>query len=509
MPDPIPTDRPGSLRLLADQAYSRAAGAPLVGGNAVRLLQDAAQNFPAWREAISAATRSILFESYIIDHDAVGTGFRDLLVERAQAGVTVRVIEDWLGSPGKFSRGFWRPLLAAGGDVRTFNPPRFDSPLGWISRDHRKSIVVDGGVGFVTGLCVSGKWLGDPAKNREPWRDTGVEVRGPAVADLERAFGQVWAAIGPPLPEGALTDPASIPSAGEVTLRVVAGAPATAGLLRLDQMIAALARKRLWLTDAYFVPIAPYVQALVAAARDGVDVRVLVPGASDVPILKPLSRSGYRTLLEAGIRIYEWNGTMLHAKTAVADSRWARVGSTNLNLASFIGNYELDVAIEDVAIACQLEDVFRDDLTRATEIVLRRRWRGLTATPAGRGEDEGRARRAPSGSAGRAAAGALRIGSAVGAAITRPRELGNIEGRVTALSGAALVAVAALAIYVPHAVAWPMAFVAAWFGLAFLLGAWRARRAARARRLSLPPPPVPPAAPPSEAPPPRTSPPGP
>jgi len=488
VPDPIPTDRAGSLRLLADQAFSRAAGAPLVGGNAVRLLRDAAEHFPAWREAISAGTRSIMFESYIIDHDAVGTGFRDLLVERARAGVAVRVIQDWLGSPGKLSRRFWRPLLAAGGEIRTFNPPRFDSPLGWISRDHRKSIVVDGRVGYVTGLCVSGTWLGNPARNREPWRDTGVEVRGPAVADLERAFGQTWATAGPPLPDAALTDPASIPVAGDITLRVVAGAPTTAGLFRLDQMIAALARKRLWLTDAYFVPIAPYVQALLAAARDGVDVRVLVPGASDLPIVQPLSRSGYRILLEAGIRIYEWNGTMLHAKTAVADGRWARVGSTNLNLASFVGNYELDVAIEDVLFAGELEDVFRDDLECSTEIVLRRRWRGMTAAPVDRGEDEGRARRARSGSAGRAAAGALRIGSAVGAAITRPRELGDIEGHVTAVVGVALVATAAIAIHVPRAVAWPMAFVAAWFGLAFLLGAWRARRAARARRLSPPPP---------------------
>ena len=112
-------------------------------------------------------------------------------------------------------------------------------------------------------------------------------------------------------------------------------------------MIAAMARRTLWLTDAYFVGIAPYVQALRAAALDGVDVRLLVPGASDIPVISPLSRSGYRPLLEAGIRVFEWNGPMLHAKTAVADCRWARVGSSNLNIASWISNYELDMAIED------------------------------------------------------------------------------------------------------------------------------------------------------------------
>jgi hypothetical protein len=315
-----------------------------VGGNAVRLLRDAAENFPAWREAIRGATRSILVESYDFDEDELGTGFRDLLVEKARDNVRVRVVRDWLGSPGKLSSRFWRPLTEAGGELRTFNPPRLDSPLGWLSRDHRKTIVVDGRVGFVAGLCISGRWLGDSRRNREPWRDTGVEICGPAVADLERAFAQVWAAIGPPLPESELSEAGATKPVGEVPLRVVASAPTTAGLFRLDQMIAALARERLWLTDAYFIPVTPYVEALRAAARDGVDVRILVPGASDLYLISALSRSGYRPLLEAGIRIFEWNGTMLHAKSAVADTRWARIGSTNLNLASFVGNYELDVA---------------------------------------------------------------------------------------------------------------------------------------------------------------------
>ena len=130
-------------------------------------------------------------------------------------------------------------------------------------------------------------------------------------------------------------------------MRVVATLPATAGMLRLDQLVSALSRQRLWLTDAYFAGTTSYVQALRAAARDGVDVRLLVPGGTDIPILRPLSRAGYRPLLDAGVRVFEWNGTMLHAKTAVADGRWARVGSTNLNIASWLGNCELDAVIED------------------------------------------------------------------------------------------------------------------------------------------------------------------
>jgi cardiolipin synthase len=475
-----PASRSAPLRLLADQAFSRTAGAPLVGGNQVRLLKDAAENFPAWLDAIRSAERSIFFESYIVGEDATGREFRDALTAKARAGVRVRVLHDWLGSPGKLVPGFWRPLQAAGAVVRAFNPPRFDSPLGWLSRDHRKSLCVDGRVAYVSGLCVAAAWYGDPAAGKEPWRDTGIEIRGPGVADVERAFAQVWAATGVQLGNDELTDPASIAPAGDVLLRVVASAPATAGLMRLDQLIASIARLRLWLTDAYFVPLPAYVQALCAASRDGVDVRLLVPGASDIPIISPLSRSAYRPLLEAGVRVFEWNGTMLHAKTAVADGRWARVGSTNLNLASFIGNYELDVAVEDVGFAAAMERQYRDDLMHATEIVLQRRRRSLRPVPAEVGRS--RPRRAPSGSAGRAAAGAVRFGSAVGAAITRPRELLHQDGKIMGVAAASLIVLAAVGIAWPRAIAWPFAAIALWFAIAFVIRAWRGRRDARRGR---------------------------
>ena len=171
-----------------------------------------------------------------------------------------------------------------------------------------------------------------------------------------------------------------------MTLRVIASVPHAAGIYRLDQLIAAGARRTLWLTDAYFVGVTPYVQALRAAARDGVDVRLLAPGASDVWLVRSLSRAGYRPLLEAGVRVFEWNGSMLHAKTAVADGRWARVGSTNLNLASWLGNWELDVAVEDERFASAMEAMFLEDLTRATEIVLSdRAGSGLSPSPLGGG----------------------------------------------------------------------------------------------------------------------------
>jgi cardiolipin synthase len=344
-----------AVRELANQAFSRAAGAPLVGGNVIRLLADARENYPAWLDAIGSARRHIHFESYIIHEDDTGWTFAEALVAKARAGVRVRLVYDWMGGFGKASRAFWNHLREGGVEVRCYNPPRLESPFGWLSRDHRKMLAVDGRIGFVAGLCVGRMWVGDPSRKLDPWRDTGVELRGPAVEAVERAFAQVWAMMGTPLPEGELVAAAELAPDGEMSARVVATVPATAGMLRLDQLVAALAQERLWLTDAYFAGTTSYVQALRAAAKDGVDVRLLVPGGTDIPLLRPLSRAGYRPLLDAGVRVFEWNGTMLHAKTAVADARWARVGSTNLNIASWFGNCELDVVVEDEGFACSME----------------------------------------------------------------------------------------------------------------------------------------------------------
>src|SRR5664279_54794 len=355
---------------LVEQAYRRASGAPLVKGNAVRILKDGAANYTAWFAAIRAARKTVFFENYIIEDDEVGSELAAALIDRARAGVKVRMLHDWLGSLAGATRRYWRVLVAAGVEVRRFNTPRIDSPVGWLSRDHRKTLSVDGEVAFVTGVCVSRRWLGDPARGVPPWRDTGIEIRGPAVGYVERAFAEVWVASGGSIPAEELSDPAVLPHAGDVSLRVIADIPSKARLFRLDQLIASAAKRTLWLTDAYFVGVAPYVQALCAAAQDAVDVRLLVPSTSDIMLVAAFSRAGYRPLLESGVRIFEWNGSMLHAKTAVADGRWARVGSSNLNPASFISNYEIDVAMEHVGLAREMEEMFLADLENATEIVI-------------------------------------------------------------------------------------------------------------------------------------------
>ena len=451
-------------RIIIEQLFSRVAGASPVQGNALRLLRDGEENYGAWLAAIAAARHHVHFENYIFRNDAIGRRFADALAAKAREGVPVRVLYDWMGCFGQVPRSYWRGLREAGAEVRCFNPPRLDSPFGWLTRNHRKTVCVDGEVGYVAGLCVAKVWVGDASRNLPPWRDTGVELRGPAVADMQAAFAQSWAEAGGALPRDDRAKPPA--PAGQVSLRVIGSRPNTMGLYRLDQLIAGMARRSLWLTDAYFVGTTAYVRTLCDAAADGVDVRLLVPGASDIPVAKAMSRAGYRPLLEAGIRVYEWNGPMLHAKTAVADGRWARIGSSNLNLASWLGNWELDVAVEDEGFAAEMEQMFEQDLRGATEIVL-----GLGRVHSKRHKG-GPARR---GSPGRLAAGAVGLGSAVGAAITNHRALGPAESRVMAAGGGILLALAAVAIAAPQLLTIPLALVAAWIGMTLLIRAWRLR----------------------------------
>lgn len=459
-----PTPRPAvpPVLELADQAFARASGAPLRHGNAVRLLKDASENYQAWLDAIAGARRTIHFEMYILHGDEQGRLFADALLRKASEGVCVRLLYDWMGGFRKTSHAFWNHLRAGGVDVRCYNPPRLDQPLGWVSRDHRKSIVIDGTLGFVTGLCVGRLWVGDPARHLDPWRDTGIEMRGPAVADVERAFAEAWAAVGNPLPPEEIH--ATPPAAGHVALRVVATVPATGGLIGVDQLVAALARERLWINDAYYGGAGSYVRALCAAASDGVDVRLLVPGATDIPLVGAFSRAGYRPLLEGGVRVFEWNGSMMHAKTAVADTQWARVGSTNLNIASWVGNRELDVIVEDGAFARQMEKMYLADLENATEI----RLHGNRVRA--RAESRRHARSSPRGrgSAGRVLGGALRLGNEVGAAIAKTRVLGPAEASVALLGALVLGLFGFLLFYYPRGVSYTIGVFVIWCAIALL-----------------------------------------
>ncbi len=455
-----------------DQAFSRAAGVRRSEGNAVRVLNNAAENYPAWLDAIAAAQRYIYFESYILRDDTSGRQFAEALIAKSREGVVVRVVYDWLGAIGKTSAAFWRTLRDANVAVRSFNSFQPLRPFAWVHRDHRKSLIVDGEVGFVTGLCVGDEWVGDPERAIPPWRDTGVEVRGPAVAQVEDAFAGIWSLTGESIPAGERITTVQA-RAGDVALRVVATEPNRGALLRFDQLLASAARRTLWLTDAYFAGMPSHVEALRSAARDGVDVRLLVPGTTDIPIMRAFSRAGYRPLLEAGVRVFEWNGPMIHAKTAVADEQWTRIGTSNLNIASWLGNYELDVIIEDSDVAGIMSRQYLTDLENATEILLRERRTRPRRTA------HVRSRPVTSGSAGRAAAGALRISNTVTAAVTNRRLLGPPDADTVAVAGVVLFALAAVALFWPRVVAIPAAIVTAWLGVAlFARGVrlWRSRR---------------------------------
>jgi phosphatidylserine/phosphatidylglycerophosphate/cardiolipin synthase-like enzyme len=460
------------LRRLADQAFSRAAGAPLIGGNRVDILRDATENYPAWERAILGARRTIHVEMYIIHRDAVGKWFIDLLTQKAREGVKVRLAYDWFGCGIGPLLGMLSRLVKAGGDVRPFNPPRLGTALGWTRRNHRKLIVVDSEIAFVSGLCVGRMWAGEPAKNREPWRDTGAAIRGPAVAYAERIFRESWRLTGAgELEASDYPREFDIEPAGNVHLRLIANEPFTARTMRVDLLVAAMARRTLWIADAYFMGHGPYVTALQQAAEDGVDVRLLMPQGSDVGWTVPVSRTLYRTMLDSGVRLFEWNGSMMHAKTAVADGRWARVGSTNLNLNSWIGNWELDVAIEDDGVARTLERHFEEDLARATEIVPTRGRRRF----ARRGGRQPRGR----GSARRALKTVTSIGSSVGAAVTGNRQLQSWESAPVLVIGLLATVMGILTYLEPRVIGWPAVVMCLWIGLSFMaegLGVWRKRK---------------------------------
>jgi cardiolipin synthase len=357
-------------------AIERTASARAIAGNTLSHHPDSPAAIEAIIALIVGAAEWVHFENYIIRADRTGRRVADALAERARAGVRVRILYDALGSFGTGYR-FWRTLRRAGVEVRAFHPIISGNPFDIFMRDHRKLIVADGVRAMLGGLCIGDEWTGDPAQGREAWRDTMLTVCGPAAAALDTTFAYVWKRTGPPIAADELN--ADPETCGDVAVQVVAGVPFQGRIYRVTQLIAAAARERLWITDAYLVPPAPLYAALLEAARAGVDVRLLVPSASDLPVMRNATRAGYRELLRAGVRVFEWLGPMIHAKTLVADRHWARVGSSNLNVSSLFGNFELDVLTDDTASADELAAQFRRDLQGSREVVLQPRHRRLPA----------------------------------------------------------------------------------------------------------------------------------
>ena len=486
---------PASQVPLWERALDRAAGSPRIDGNLVRLQFDGPLTFDLWLEAIAGARRFIHFENYILRDDVVGRQFRDALVARAREGVQVRVLYDFVGCWAT-PRRFWKPFREAGVELRAFKPPSIRDPFGYFQRDHRKLVCVDGEVAYVGGMCVGVEWAGTATE--PPWRDTGAELRGPAAAAAARAFERIWAERGAPVSPEVWSDPAAVAPVGDIPVWVIEGVPFRGRVYRVTQLLATGARHRMWITDPYFVAPRPVVEALTSAARDGVDVRILVPRHNNWPWVGTLSRGGYRFLLEAGVRIFEWQGPMIHAKTSVTDGLWSRIGSSNLNAASLLGNWEIDVAVQDADLGRQMEGLFLADLASSVEIVLPGSRGDLgrvrdplpaaprtsSLDPEGTlGERLEEAIRDPHGSSGFRIGDLARLGTALGEAIAGERVLGREDRTALGTSAVILLTLAAIMAIFPRFTAWTLAGLLGWFGLVLAVRAFLQAR--RARRMEL------------------------
>ncbi|MGH7522924.1 MAG: phospholipase D-like domain-containing protein [Gemmatimonadales bacterium] len=380
-----------SPRGALQRAFGRAAGAPVTSNNQVDLLIDGPATYAAMFEQIDAARRWIHLENYIIHDDACGRAFAERLIARAHAGVRVRVMYDWVGSFGT-RRRFWRHLQEAGIEVRGFGPIKLKDPLLVFARDHRKVLVVDGERSVTGGLCIGDEWTGDPARHRLPWRDTAIALEGPAARELDASFRRAWTFNGGELPDDQSELDEPPPAPGDTDVRVVATEPGRERGYRTIDLLLGVSARKIWVTEAYLSAPQRLYEGFKDAARDGADVRLLLPGSSDIRAVRNLSRVGYRGLLRAGVRIWEWNGPMLHAKTIVADGHWVRIGSSNLNPSSLLANWEVDVFIYGEALASQMERQFQEDLAQSSEVLLRPR---RIATVMGREVYPALARQAP------------------------------------------------------------------------------------------------------------------
>ena len=379
-------DAAGSEEFL--DAVSRFLNVPILRGGTAEILQNGCRFYPAVLEAIRGAKRSVNFQVYIFNTDRVGKQFVDAFEERAKAGVEVRVMLDGFGS-WRFGKDEEARLRKAGVKFQFFRPLRFYSLVRAFKRDHRRAIVVDGKVAFTGGAAVAEKWDGD-ARNKEEWRDSLTRLTGALAHGVQTAFGENWVyrtgeiltgdQFFPPAP-GDAPDTKNVP--GEPCAISLVSSPADMAqpIQVLLWMSFTCAKKRLWISSSYFVPDGRLRDAIAARARAGVDVRLLVPGAAtDAKPVRQAGRSHYEELMEAGVRIFEYQPGMMHAKCVVVDGIWTLVGSANMDRRSVKLNEENIVGISDPQFAAEVETGMLADLEHSKEIKLKTfRERGVAA----------------------------------------------------------------------------------------------------------------------------------
>jgi cardiolipin synthase len=341
---------------------------PPASGNRVRLLVDGEQTYATLEEMIRSARHHVHCLFYIWERDATGERFRDLLAAKAREGVKVRVLLDALGS-GSASGRFMNPLRAAGGHVAVFMPTRYlRRSLSLNFRNHRKIVVADGGLGYAGGLNIGDEYVGQ-------WRDMGLRMEGPAVAQLQEVFLDDWFfatrenCADPAYFEGAV-EPSGESSGMPATCSVIAGGPDTRDNPTLDSffMGITMSRERVWITTPYLAPSPDVLTALRTAVYRGVDVRLLVPRRSDSLLVQLAGRSFYPALLRSGVRVFEYLPTVLHGKTWVFDRDHLAIGSANLDNRSFKLNFEITCFLRSPEAASQMAALYERDLEQSEEV---------------------------------------------------------------------------------------------------------------------------------------------
>jgi cardiolipin synthase A/B len=343
-------------------------GPALVAGNRVDTLLNGDQIFPPMLEAIRSAKKTITFETYIYWSGDVGKAFADALAERARNGVKVHILLDWVGSQ-KMDEQYLRQMTEAGAEIRKYHPPRWYNLNKLNNRTHRKILVVDGQVGFTGGVGIADEWSGN-AQDPDHWRDTHYRVAGPAVAQMQAAFADNWTKVSGVVLHGEPYFPA-IEGAGEhlaqLFMSSVEGGAESMHLMYL--LSVAAARKSIDLSMAYFVPDKLASDALVAALKRGVRIRLITPGKStDVALVRSAGRSTWGPLLQNGAEIYEYEPTMFHSKVLVVDGVWVSVGSTNFDTRSFKLNDEANLNVFDRDFARRQIADFEKDLLRSRRV---------------------------------------------------------------------------------------------------------------------------------------------
>ncbi|MGH8302867.1 MAG: phospholipase D-like domain-containing protein [Steroidobacteraceae bacterium] len=366
-------------RLAIDQLV---AESPLYTGNSVRVLRDGAQTFPAMFAVMERARRFLYLEYYTLqDVRSGGRNLSDVLAAKARAGVRVRVIYDAVGSLGT-PASFFAGLRAAGVELVQYNPIRpLRSPLSLNQRDHRKILIADDAVAIVGGVNLSTTYESAPplarvlgGKKASPqtphpvWHDVDLEIRGPVVPQLAGLFRQHWKEQkGPPL---AAAVPVREGPQGKEVVRVIGSSPTRLATRYYVSVLTAIrtAESSIWMTAAYFVPTRQELRSLRAAARRGVDVRILLPSHSDVGATLAVQRSYYPQLLAAGIKVYERSDGIVHSKSMVVDDVWSLVGSSNFDQRSVLFNDEVDVVVLGRATADQLRATILTDIRHGKRI---------------------------------------------------------------------------------------------------------------------------------------------